>query len=380
VSPARWLYLFSSNQSPLYEQDILDVLAAPTGALYRFRYDASYVENSTADEWLDLPGMPVLVLYSMQQEARYHDPVFIPVRKGVVTRTDVVGSRLFVEFRVGKIVALPQPEPNGDANYAQRVNDFTAYVESQVAATPYASSASLGSPIPSASKSSSPPWDTTADESVLFERAAAYLARTDSFRNARFVRFLELRETGGGSVVRPTDEGVFELEAGRTYDLSLLHAQRAAPLNPESYAVDVDGTALHIIGRSGFDIASRYDRVVVRVSATQITGLEDRQTVLAVRPGEGVSGAEIDIQIRVKANRKRAIGIGGMQALALVLVALASTLTMVPLGVRITLAVLGALLAAGLQLVGSAALKTPTMPSAPKPGAATQSPASPERP
>src|SRR4051794_1009961 len=31
MASERWLYLFSSNQSPLYEQDILDVLAAPTG-------------------------------------------------------------------------------------------------------------------------------------------------------------------------------------------------------------------------------------------------------------------------------------------------------------------------------------------------------------
>jgi hypothetical protein len=173
VPPAKWLYLFSSNRSPLYEQDILDVLAAPEGALFHFRYDTSYVEAATVTEWSGLAGTPTLVLFSMQQEARYHEPVFIPIRKGVVTQTDVVGSRLFVEFRLGHIVALPppQPKPDGDPDYAAQVNAFTAYVHGRAAETPYPSSASLGQPIPAATDPA-PPWDTSTDQSVLFERGA----------------------------------------------------------------------------------------------------------------------------------------------------------------------------------------------------------------
>jgi hypothetical protein len=186
------------------------------------------------------------------------------------------------------------------------------------------------------------------------------------------VRFLAIRGTGQQATVRPTADGVFELDAGRTYDLELVHAQRAAPLTPEPYSVDVDGTAIHAIGRAGFDIASRYDRVVVRLSTTQAAGLEDRQTVVTIHPSKAVmQGAGIEIPVRVKANRNRALAIGGGQALALVLVALASTLTMISLGARIALAVVGAIVAAGLQLIGSTTLKTPTMPSAAKPVAAS---------
>jgi hypothetical protein len=377
VGRPTWLYLFSSNRSPLYEQDILDVLAAPTGTLYRFRYDTSYVEPTTAEQWPRLADTTVLVLFSMQQEARYHEPAFIPIRNGVVTRTDVVGSRLFVEFRLGQIVALPRPQPGDPPDYAGRVSAFTAYLRGLATQTPYPSSASLGDPIP-ATGESAPPWDADSDEDVLFERSAVYLVRTDSFREARFVRVLQLRGTGEAAATSPGDDGVFELRAGRTYDLELVHAQRTAPLRPEPYLVEADGTALRTIGRAGFEIASRYDRVVVRVGAAQATGLEDRQTVLAIEPGAGVQGARIELPVRVKASRKRAFGIGLGQALALISVALASTLTMVPLGVRIGIAVTGAVVAAVLQLIGATTLRTPTMPSVPKP--AGPSPAPPERP
>ena len=104
-----WLYLFSSNQSPLYEQDILDVLAGPSGGVHRFRYDIPYVENvsaedgghQTAAKWKEIEtGTPVLILFSLQQAAQYFEPAFIPIRKGEVLKTYVVGSRLFIDFRL----------------------------------------------------------------------------------------------------------------------------------------------------------------------------------------------------------------------------------------------------------------------------------------
>jgi hypothetical protein len=116
VASSRWLYLFSSNRSPLYAQDILNVLAAPAGARYQFRYDIAYVENvplddggeATASSWQQIePGTPVLVLFSLQQQAKYFEPVFIPIRRGeVIKHPYIFGSRLFVEFRLGGIVAL----------------------------------------------------------------------------------------------------------------------------------------------------------------------------------------------------------------------------------------------------------------------------------
>src|SRR6202043_237644 len=74
------LYLYSSNIRPLYEQDILDLLASPHNLLYQFRYEARYVETNTRAEWLSLAGKTALIHFSLQQEAKFHEPAFIPVR------------------------------------------------------------------------------------------------------------------------------------------------------------------------------------------------------------------------------------------------------------------------------------------------------------
>jgi hypothetical protein len=371
VASPQWLYLFSSNRSPLYSQDILNVLAAPAGVKYLFRYDVGLVESVTARSWEQIDvGTPVLVLFSLQQQAEYFDAVFIPIRKGEVVKAYTFGSRRFVEFRLGSIVALPPvPGEAKDREYARGVREFTHYVKEHTE-TPYDKSASLGRPIPGCT-SPAPPWNVSDDQNVLFELGGKYLARTDTFRDAQFIRVLTVSERGTVDELKPTSDGVFELDAGHTYDLALLQSQLAAPADPLPYVLDVDGTILHTIGRPGFDIASRYDRVVLRITATQAPGLEDRETVLTIEPGEGVHGARVEIPIRVRANRQGVIGTAAAQAAGLLFVAFASILTGLPTAVRIVAATIGALTAAGLQAVGAAPLRAPSFLSITKPATPT---------
>src|SRR4051812_47467556 len=103
----RRLYLYSSNIRPLYEQDILDLLAAPPGAHYQFRYDERYLNKEAKESWLNLRGTPVLVHYSLQQRARYHDPAFIPVRCGSVVEASRVGRLHVLTFSLANYVSLP---------------------------------------------------------------------------------------------------------------------------------------------------------------------------------------------------------------------------------------------------------------------------------
>jgi hypothetical protein len=105
VQRPEWLYLFSSNRSPLYSQDILNVLAAPDGLHYKFRYDEEYVEDATAQAWETLQaGTRVLVVFSLQQAARFQPAVFMPIRLGKLVRTWKLGTRYFVEFALEKLV------------------------------------------------------------------------------------------------------------------------------------------------------------------------------------------------------------------------------------------------------------------------------------
>jgi hypothetical protein len=364
----EWLYLFSSNQSPLYAQDILNVLAAPDGLHYTFRYDARYVEDATAAAWTGLaPGTHVLVVFSIQQKARFHPAAFLPVRIGELIDTYTVGSRYFVRFALRQLVSLPAPTPGDAATKHDRwVQSFTQELCQRLRDTPYEKSASLGAALPAATQPA-PPWDTGSPADKAFEQSVDYLAQTETFAKARFYRVRRIAQTMEGTEPAVDQQGVLQLNAGNVYDLEILHAQRATPVQPERFIINADGVTLKVLGHDTFEVASRYDRLSLRLLATPAPGIETRETVLDIHPEVGVEGPSVTIPVSVVANKTKAIGIAGAQATALIAVALASTLTVFPLGVRIGLAVLGAITAAGLQLVGVAVLRSPAMPSTPRP-------------
>ncbi len=348
----------------VYAQDVLNVLALPEGQPYTFRYDAKYVTAELAAAWSKLQDTECVVVFSLQQRARYHAPAFVPVRRGLVTATSREGASLFVTFRAGKYAGLfAPPTVDGRAQPGDEVARFTRRL-GELTETPYEASASLGAPVPAED------WDSASEASVLFARSGEYLARTEAFGDARFVRVLGIKPTGGGDDrrLRTTQaDPAFVLQAGQTYDLELFHAQPTAPATPQPFTVVVDGSAIRTLGHNGFEVASRYDRIVVRLTATEANGLEDRATVVGVEPGENVQGPRVALDVRVSAGRGRAIGVATAQAIALIAVALSGALTMWPIGARIVLAVLGALAAVLIGLLGGTALRTPTLPSAPKP-------------
>jgi len=95
--------LFSSNIRPQYEQDIIDLAAAPSGHIFRFRYESKYIADEIRDNWESnsLADEEVLAIYSIQQPQSYHPPAFIPIRWGKVVRTRSDGSVFYIDFRLG---------------------------------------------------------------------------------------------------------------------------------------------------------------------------------------------------------------------------------------------------------------------------------------
>src|SRR5437870_2326771 len=96
--PKSVLFLFSSNTTPTYEQDVLNVLAAPEGALYHFRYRQAWLNTLALEKWGQLDGTKVIVNFSLQQQAEFHDPALLPVRSGAVKSTEIVGEFYLVQF------------------------------------------------------------------------------------------------------------------------------------------------------------------------------------------------------------------------------------------------------------------------------------------
>lgn len=365
MTEPQLLFLFSSNIRPLYEQDVLDVLAAPSGAVYRFRYENRWIEPDSRERWLNLgTDTEVLVHYSLQQRARYHEPILIPIRRGGIRQTFAEGGTLFVEFALGDYVTLPEPVRTDDGvlDMAAEARRYTDYLAEKDVPRPYSSSAGLGFDV---LRDSASPLDLTADQVAAFERLTKYLNPTDSFRDARFYRFLRLSARDDDTELMPGTDGVIEVEGGRTYTLELFHYQPAEVTTASSFSVSVDGSIIQIIGRAGFDVGSRYDRIPIPLVAVQSERYESRETVLVVEPDAGVHGPELRLPIRVQPPTKKLVAGTFLSAAALVLVGSASLFPIATgwkvLMIVVAVAVVSILSFFGLFVSALGALKIPSL-------------------
>lgn len=176
ITRANLLYLYSSNARPLYEQDILDVLAAPTRMPLQFRYKARCVERDTRTKWANLTGQKALINFSLQQEAEFHDPAFIPIRLATVTRAFHLGEIYIIQLTLGEYVSLLEPRQGNDkAGLAGPVRRYIEFLSQYNVPMPYDASAGLGTNI---LKAAGVPLDIQEDEMVLFSRTCRYLQKT----------------------------------------------------------------------------------------------------------------------------------------------------------------------------------------------------------
>jgi hypothetical protein len=101
-------YLFSSDSTPRYKTDILDVLCYPERHIFRFRYQDQYV----SDEVKQLVGKKkppknesgIIIYAEVQSKGPYREFDFYPIRQVTIERVFVKGSIYYVDFRLGAFV------------------------------------------------------------------------------------------------------------------------------------------------------------------------------------------------------------------------------------------------------------------------------------
>lgn len=269
------LYLFSSNRRPRYSQDILDVVAMPAGLVKRFRYSIINVPANLrdAEAQRDLAGAKVIVNFSLQQEARYHDPVFFPVRGGEVIDVHQAGDVLIVRFKLGGLMCLPTPPESDDPeerrnSFRQVVQSYTDAVTRAVGAEgiPYRASLGSGADV----SSHEPPHVVTAEHPLVELRwTAEYLSRTETFRGASFLHIIGIDDADESWVGTAADKLLddsahsYRLVGGRTYFLHVLQRQAAERDATATFRVDTNSETVSVIGEETFSITSPYDRIVV---------------------------------------------------------------------------------------------------------------------
>lgn len=342
------LFLYSSNIRPLYEQDILDLLAAPAGHLYRFRYLGwKYVASEVERSWNDLQGTPVLVHFALQQESQYHDPAFIPVRRGEVVLTQRLGDINIIEFTLGDYVALRPSEEKAAEDWqnpaGKVVQDYLSWLNARSVPRPYQHWVGFG---PDPGSDNKAPFHQGLDPMILFDRTAKYLSRTASFREARFYRIEGLYRLGAGEdqneALEPTD-GRFVLEGGKTYGLRIAHSQPVEIKQREKFRVASDGEIIHPIGSGGFEISSPYDVFTLPLHASEPPTSEARETVLTIEP-EAVRAATVRLKLRVVRSPGRTATAVGGSATAALLLGVPSLLPSAPVEFRVVCVFLAAVL------------------------------------
>ena len=140
MNAKQTVYLFSSNVRPLYEQDVLNVLGAPVGLHYRFRYGRKRISDDLATAWGDaIVGRTCVIHFSLQQPNEYQDAVFFPLRLGTVVSVErEAGDIHLLEFALGRAIGLREPQavPLGPSEapvtaYVAEVKAYRRFLEEQ---------------------------------------------------------------------------------------------------------------------------------------------------------------------------------------------------------------------------------------------------------
>jgi hypothetical protein len=361
VDDSQLFYLFSSDQTVRYAQDIIDVLGAPKGRRFRFRYDERHVEAEARAHIDDdsLKGARGLVVFASQHPAMYAPAAFVPIRFIDVASSERVGTHLFVEFTVDELVTLPRRVVK---ERPAQVEAFTRFLAEHTN-TPYESWASIGKRIAWAEEDT-PPLIAGGNEDEYFEIAAEYLAGAAAFANTSFLRFLRCSPLGGDSSQdRLTgDPPALEFTAGTTYQFELLQfVPHGGPI-AGGFSVLADDSILLVQGEPRLRLASRYDKPAFRIQAKAPAEYGVVETSIVIEPHEDTDGPRLEIPIRVSSSLAKSVTKATAITAALFVLALPAILTGASDGLRVGLAFAGALAASTIQVFGLTVPKSVSLP------------------
>lgn len=325
------LYLFSSNAQPQYSQDILNVIAAPTGYRTTFRYDAQYLNDAAAHSWDGgLVDEEVLIHFVLQQPHEYFIPVIFPVRRAKVVGTRQEGRIHLVDFVVGDVVSLKPPETRD--KHAAMTAAYRKWLASKGMPLPYERYAILSAHDVMADRtnagviSTDQPDPNKYETAEVFRQSTEYLAYVETFSSARFAYVARLIDSGKRKPVAIDESShAYRLTAGEEYELEFLQAQPTLVGSPSAMNVILDGATLQAIGPTELAITSRYDVQSIRMFAAPITGTV-KHTTIGLRPDAGL-GPILDIPVEIRGPLAKNIGVAVGTATSVVLLGLASILS-----------------------------------------------------
>ncbi len=160
--------------------------------------------------------------------------------------------------------------------------------------------------------------DSQVGATEAWERTVEYLAASGTYPDHLFFRVSQFSKAGGVASI-PT-EGRYEIEAGKTYALELLHYRPNPSDNKRGLDLIADRDAIEIHGSERVTVSSGYDRVAIRFLATLCDDPKD--TTLIVEPAPGEAGTTIKIDLRINPTRTDKIVRGSIGTVAILVATL----------------------------------------------------------
>jgi hypothetical protein len=268
-----------------------------------------------------LKGSKALIHFSLQQEARFHDPVFIPIRAATVVGTQTEGDVYLVDFAVTNQVSL-RPPPAATAqipapfNYAEPVRNYHEYLRSHNIDRPYTHWASV---VDDFTTDADCPLDLASDSIILFQRTTEYLHQTNSYQSARFYFIQAIRAKDRTNLTM--SDGIFHLDGGHSYDLMIFQYQPAQIPAVSTFQVSANPDVLRI-GRQTFDIASEYASIPIPMSAITQPQNQTGTTDLTIDASPDVQGPRLQMPVEVGPPIVRRVAASTVASVALLLAGL----------------------------------------------------------
>lgn len=318
------LFLYSSNASPLYEQDILDLIGMPRGGWFRFRYSKDYIEPRVLERWSMLAGRKVLIHFALQQGAKLHPPAFIPVRSGVVVSARTVGTSYILQFELGDYVT-PARDQKVEETHGAAIQRYTKELAVRQIPAPYEYWIGEGPSLAEMGPLLCQPT-TDSDEHIVFEDVTRFLNLTESFSSARFLRLVNLREAGDEDSL-DLEEGIelragkYHLQGGKGYEINFYHHQpKSTPGMAGEFRLEADDDIVKIMGSPSIQITSRYDLVRVHLHAVRQVTNQRQETELALDPVGTTKGPSLRLGFVVSPPIGRSVAaVTGSSAAAILL-------------------------------------------------------------
>lgn len=354
MSDEPCLYLFTSNLRPLYAQDAIDLLAAPEGLHHRFRYRQRWISpdaRGLANAGENARGHRILVVFSLQQKYRYHDPAYIPLRWGSLLGIHREGSAFVVSFELEKYASLPLqrvPETGrlDEEKLGDEVQRFSASLSQLLGQRGHPGaddedqrfSATVGKTLDGV-------LDPSNDQSLIWEQSVTYLGGTLTFAGHRFFRIDGIRREAKGER-EGIENGRYELTSGVDYELAVVHHQPREVSGVEHFIAEVDGEIVQLIGEGKIEISSEYDRVPVLLHLPRQE--QPRDATVVIRPEGSTQGPRVALPMRSRPGKVRTAVASALGASVVVAAALPGIFGSWPGEVRALVVSAGALAAVGI--------------------------------